>query len=319
LPVGRGNPWATLKEVATGRLTANVAEVALNRFTVLVPVELQATILGALPLGAGCVDGAGITTFPARVPRRVGGVLVFDRDDTSRKIIRQTRSVAWLDWFGPQNAWAVGVAPVTTQVLTSCAGTQAPLSDGGTWGSKIDSDELATLDADAGVCQSSASNVAGSGWYNVRAFGPDLEAWATFPDPDPGAARVARIWLAVVPGTEGTASPDGYRCQIALNTTDDTVLIHRIDNGNPTTIGSSATQDLGVNDASMCRRVGAVFTANHRIGGTWANYVTSAPDATYTGRGYVGIGINDDAGSSMDDVIGGSLGGTSLGNLLLGR
>lgn len=185
--------------------------------------------------------------------------------------------------------------PDPTPILDSFdRANENPLSDGGKWsndvlgsgesGLKIVSNQLA--------CSYASTRTA---WRNDQRYGPDTEVTVTV-DTKPGVGNVVRLYARLQ--TPGSASFDGYELRFLHNSGTDQVLIERVDASVFTTL-RTVDQELTAGDELKLRVIGSSIQAWRYDGLSWSE-VGEVSDSTYTGRGYVGVGLRGTSGR-LDD------------------
>ena len=169
-----------------------------------------------------------------------------------------------------------------------------PLSDSGRWSNGVSGSVETGLRvaSNALECTKTATCTA---WRNNTQFGADTEVWARVTTL-PGANNQFRLYARLQ--QPGTTTYDGYMLRTNQLPGTDQVLIDRVDNGafvNRLTI----SQELAVGDVLLLRVRGSTLEAWHRRGTTWSS-LGSVADSTYSGAGYVGVGIRGKTGR-LDD------------------
>jgi hypothetical protein len=169
-----------------------------------------------------------------------------------------------------------------------------PLSDAGRWLNGV----VGAVEAGLRV----VSNTLGctktttcTAWRNNTQYGPDTEVWARITTL-PGTNNQFRLYARLQ--QPGTATYDGYMLRTNQLSGTDQVWIDRVDNGaivNRLTI----SQELAVGDVLLLRVRGSTLEAWRRSGTTWS-LLGSVADSTYSGAGYVGVGIRAKTGR-LDD------------------
>jgi fibronectin type 3 domain-containing protein len=171
-----------------------------------------------------------------------------------------------------------------------------PLSDAGRWSGAVGAN------GSAEGCLKIVSNELASnktttctGWRTNAQYGPDVEVWAR---------------IAVLPGTNnhirlkarlrelGTSGYDGYMLRTNQLAGADEIYLERIDNGAFVRL-LTVNHDLAAGDLLLLRLSGSTMEAWLRNGGGWARLGTVS-DSTYTGPGYVGVGLRGTTGR-LDD------------------
>lgn len=146
----------------------------------------------------------------------------------------------------------------------------------GDGGLKIVSNEI--------VGDTSANN---SSYWNAT-FAADQEAYVTVNNK---GTTGTRFYVFARLTSVGTASPDGYciRADISSGASDDTLRLYRMDNGSLTQIGSTATQELAVNDRIGIHCSGSTITGWHSTAsGGWVQVITTT-DSAYAATSRIGL------------------------------
>lgn len=162
---------------------------------------------------------------------------------------------------------------------------------GGNWSSPVavSSDGVRVVSNQLGP-----TGLGGSGYWNVQTFGPDQEVRAKWPSVGLAQHQYLRI---VQPGV-GTV--DGYKIFWLGSIT---AQIKRLDDGVETQLGADITISAADNDLVGARVIGTTISI----------YVNGVPpasstrtDSTYTGAGYIGLGLASGSGR-WDDFRAGTL------------
>lgn len=90
--------------------------------------------------------------------------------------------------------------------------------------------------------------------------------------------------------TTSSSTMDGYAARLDPKSGTDQVSIYRITNGTPTLISNVATYEMGGDEDWRFRLSGNDLSVDRWDGDEWIT-VVSVADGTYSGGGYVGLGI----------------------------
>lgn len=291
--------------------TLSELEVAGNRALLHLDLgRLDATTRNAVLTTARCeiVTNEAAVKRPARAPRLVGGVVTFDDNDAQRPVINPTQFglprprrasidvpsfFTWL--FSPRAAFAQIVNGVLDDFNRAA---EDPLSGGGNWGSRIDSDSDADeMRLTTNVVTRGTSGVSTSYW-----------AAATFTDPEvffsPTGGTTQRSNLHIVYAGPNTTTPDGYRAFVIKSAGDDSWQLHRIDDGVATELGTAQTSEHTDGTPARMQHVSGVIVVQNCP--TTCTTIRTESDATYSGAAWIGLGVNSD-NITIDDFGGGTL------------
>lgn len=142
-----------------------------------------------------------------------------------------------------------------------------------------------------------------TGYWNPSTFGPDSEVRIKIPTKGSGVAST-RLYLRLNnPTNAGTVTS-----YLAIATPSGSIYFYRIDGG-PTYVqlGGTISQTVTDGDSFGASIVGSTFTIYYKVGaGAWAALDTRT-DATYSGAGYLGVGIDQSVSGDvkLDDFGGG--------------
>ena len=176
---------------------------------------------------------------------------------------------------------------------------EQPLSDGGAWSTlngyqlKVAANQLACSQPGA-TCQSRRSDVQ---------YGPDQEAWIRIETKQEYASQDA-AWVRLHVRLQ-TPAFSGYALRYNNWNGIDQVLLERTTNG-ASTVLATYSQEVLIGDMLRIRAIGSTIEAWHRpnSSGTWTK-LGDVTDSTYSGSGYLGVGIRRTTGR-LDDFGGGS-------------
>lgn len=124
------------------------------------------------------------------------------------------------------------------------------------------------------------------GYWNAAEFGPDVAADAQIAL----QSDTTRAWLFARLTTPGPTTSDGYALRMDWKAAGDEFVLFRIDNGALTVLGSQI-QDTANGEWIRLTCVGSVIKAYRSTDGSAWSEVVSQTDATYSGDGFVGMGI----------------------------
>lgn len=174
--------------------------------------------------------------------------------------------------------------------------TENPLSNGGKWGSHVQSGE-ANLQCD-GVSAFSTSGYGSEVWLTTTT--PPLDTAITRRD---ATADIYYVWNLQV-GTENGATMDCYMLHSQGGTTD--VQINRVDNGVTTQL-TAISGTTNANGDQWGVRYGSDGLITPHLNGVAFG---SASDATYLTAGYTGVILNSTGSGGFDNfVLGGGITG----------
>jgi hypothetical protein len=168
-----------------------------------------------------------------------------------------------------------------------------PLSFGGRWGNGILGSSERSLRVTSNQCLST-QNTTATGWWKTQ-LGADQEAYATIATL-PGNNNAVRLYVRLQ--TPGSAAVDGYMLLYSQLSGTDQITIHRITNGTLTQV-STANREIAAGNRLLLRAKGTALEAWVRSGSAWSR-VSRVTDSTYTGAGFVGLGIRGKTGR-VDD------------------
>jgi hypothetical protein len=169
-----------------------------------------------------------------------------------------------------------------------------PLSDAGRWSNGI----IGSVETGLRVASNRLActkTTTCTAWRNNSQYGADTEVWARITTL-PGANNQVRLYARLQ--QPGSSAHDGYMLRTNQLSGTDQVLLERIDNGaivNRLTM----SQELAVGDVLLLRVTGSTLEAWLRSGIVWSR-LGSVVDSTYSGAGYVGVGIRGKTGR-LDD------------------
>ena len=132
-------------------------------------------------------------------------------------------------------------------------------------------------------------------WWKTPQFGADSETWATMATL-PGNGNVFRLYVRLQ--TPGSSAVDGYMLMYTQASGTDSVAIYRLTNGTATSLGSVG-REIGPGARLLLRAKDTALEAWVQEGSTWTR-VVRVVDSTYSGAGYVGVGIRGKTGR-LDD------------------
>ena len=167
-----------------------------------------------------------------------------------------------------------------------------PLTFGGRWGNGILGAPERSLKVLSNQCASDRNTTATAWWTTPLAA--NQEAYATMATL-PGNGNSVRLYVRLQ--TPGSSAVDGYMLLYTQQSGTDQVVIYRITNGALTAL-STVNREIGAGSRLLLRAKGTALEVWVREA-TWSRIAT-ATDSTYTGGGFVGIGIRDKTGR-LDD------------------
>lgn len=166
--------------------------------------------------------------------------------------------------------------------------------------------------------------VALTAWWNPAQFGPDCEAYVTYPsgaagfdDGDQGWETSVLLHFRIQ--SPGSAAGDGYAFG-SYDTPNGGAVgaqFYRIDNGVLTTLGAAyLAATVAAGEKRGISIVGDTMSWYDNTSGTWVSGGTSRTDSTYAAAGYIGIGAQrtniSAAVPTMDDFGGGTIAGAPV-------
>lgn len=159
-----------------------------------------------------------------------------------------------------------------------------------------------TLEIFGNGASGGTSGIDSDAYWNVQTFGPDSECYATITNLGSTNGGIVHVRLANI----GASTTDGYRLE--WQDAGNVLSIDRLDNGTPTTLGSTISQTISIGDKVGISAIGDQICAWYKVGaGAWTQ-LSCRTDSTYTAAGYIGLSIsNNSAVSSMDDFGGGTI------------
>jgi Fibronectin type III domain len=168
-----------------------------------------------------------------------------------------------------------------------------PLSFAGRWGNGVLGSAERSLKVLSNQCASDRSTTA-TAWWKTQ-LPADQEVYATM-STLPGNTDSFRLYTRLqAPGGSGV---DGYMLLYTRLSGTDQVVIDRVTNGGFTQL-VTVNRELVAGTQLLLRAKGTTLEAWVREGSAWSR-IARATDSTYTGAGYVGIGIRDRIGR-LDD------------------
>ena len=326
--LGTENPWQPLYE--EWREGGPKHEGSLLRLTIdLAPLDpaLRAAIFAPLPDGAGCEEiPPQRAARPARTARFENGVLTYDHEDPTRKVLypeafglpQESRwdgrwyhplAQVW-EWLAPRLAWALPAFP-TAPGEEDCNVSETPLSRGGLW--------AALAPAYNNPLNANGTHCVTTGTANaVR-----VANVTTGPNVDMGvllgtATGGGLVFLFAHVRDGGTATYDGYNC-LAAQGSGELFFYNDVD-GSGTQIGSSLPQVIGNNQGYGCRIQNHVAQFWFFNGTTWSAIGTRGPPGVTLPGGAVAFGLGGNAALSVQQMTWGTLRAPgATGRYLLGR
>ncbi len=173
-----------------------------------------------------------------------------------------------------------------------------PLSDTGRWGNSVYAGNENGLKVVSN--QLAATSLTDTAWRSDQQYGADQEAWVAIAV-KPGGDNAVRVYARLqAPGSSGY---DGYMLRYQQNAGIDQAFIERIDNGAVTML-TTLNREFSINDKLRIRAIGSSIQA-WRYGGRGWQVLGTATDTTYTGGGYIGVGLRNASGR-LDDFGGGN-------------
>jgi Fibronectin type III domain len=169
-----------------------------------------------------------------------------------------------------------------------------PLSDSGNWAPTGIAGSAETglyIPSSWLACSKSTTCTA----YRNTQYGPDVEVWARL-SVLPGDNNQLRLLARVQ--QPGTAGYDGYMLRPNQLPGTDQVLFERVDDGNFVPL-LTVNQDLVAGDLFLLRVKGSIMEAWRQRGTTWTR-LGVVTDSTYSGAGYVGVGMRGTTGRADD-------------------
>jgi fibronectin type 3 domain-containing protein len=139
-------------------------------------------------------------------------------------------------------------------------------------------------------------------WRSSPQYGPDVEVW-TRVAALPGTNNHIRLYGRLQ--TPGSAAYDAYLLRTNQLAGTDEVYLERIDNGAHTRL-ATISRELAVGDTLLLRVEGTSVEGWLDNGSSWTRLAT-ASDATYSGAGFVGVGLRGTTGR-LDDFGGRTIG-----------
>lgn len=182
----------------------------------------------------------------------------------------------------------------TTSVLDTFSDTEGPPMTG--WATPTG---YAGLKSNGSTCLADAANAVG--FWNSVLSGADCEAFCTVTTATSSSNTVG-VWARCANIGSG-ATVDGYFLSMGEGATD-LWSIYRVDNGVPTLLGSTFSQEVSDGDSIGIAVIGTTIEAWYKAsGGSWT-MLDSRTDSTYSAAGYIGASISDTTGR-IDDFGGG--------------
>lgn len=174
----------------------------------------------------------------------------------------------------------------TTGILDTFSDTEGPPMTG--WATPTG---LAGLKSASGTCLANAANAVG--FWNSALSGADCEAFVTVTTAT-SASNTVGVWARCA-NVGSAATTDGYLVSMGEGATD-LWSIYRVDNGVPTLLGSTFSQEVSNGDSIGIQVIGSTIGAWYKASaGSWTELATRT-DSTYTAAGYVGLSISDTTG-----------------------
>jgi titin len=171
---------------------------------------------------------------------------------------------------------------------------ERPLSDGGRWGDGINGAGERSLKVASNQLASDRTTTA-TAWRKDRTYGPDVETWVTVRTM-PGNGNWLRLYVRLQ--QPGSSAHDGYMLVVTQASGVDQWSLERVTNYTWTNIAAGSA-DVAVGNRVLLRAVGTTVEAWIHTGAGWSR-ILRASDATYTGAGYVGVGLRAKTGR-LDD------------------
>jgi Fibronectin type III domain len=167
-----------------------------------------------------------------------------------------------------------------------------PLSPG-LWGDGIAGNSERSLQVVSNQCASDRNSWA-TAWWRTQ-LGANSEAYATV-STLPGNGNGIRLYTRLQ--SPGSSGADGYVLVYNQLSGTDQVLLYRMTNGALTQL-ASANWEVAAGNRLLLRASGTALESWIRVGATWTR-LSRVTDSTYTGAGYVGVGIRGKTGR-LDD------------------
>ncbi len=169
-----------------------------------------------------------------------------------------------------------------------------PLSDAGRWGNGVNGSVETGLNVLSNQLACSKTTTC-TAWRSNTQYGPDTEVWAHVTT-QPGINNQLRLYSRLQ--QPGTATYDSYMLRTNQLAGTDQVWLERVDNGaivNRLTVN----QELADGDLILLRTKGSTLEAWRHNGSSWSR-LGVVTDSTYSGAGYVGVGLRGTTGR-VDD------------------
>jgi len=267
----------------------------------IVFTDVSATLRSAiLDPGIGCVEltRADLDTDIAR-PRQnrtifrqrridnadvapIRSTVIRDLQDRTNGIRQSSLWQDLLHWL-VRPALALGTFPDSVVTISTFTGDEDPLSEGGIWTSFHHDGNTKVLRKVSGEAAITLSGTGsnGSSYYNVVQCQADCDVWYNYTASGSSASAFLRM-------SDFGNNGDGYRVRPFEDS--DVFRLYRLDNGTSFQLG-----------ADCAVTIAPPHTAGGRIEGTSLSgylddsLICTRTDATYSGAGYVGLGIQASA------------------------
>ncbi|MGH3135040.1 MAG: hypothetical protein ACRDPV_00925, partial [Gaiellaceae bacterium] len=165
-----------------------------------------------------------------------------------------------------------------------------PLSFGGRWGNGILGSSERSLKVVSNQLASDRSSTA-TAWWQPAQLGPATESYATITT-RPGNGNAVRLYVRLQ--SPGSSAVDGYMLLYTQRSGVDEIALYRITNG-ALTLLQTVNYEVAVGSRLLLRASGATLESWVQLGSTW-NRAGRVTDSTYSGAGYVGVGIRGKTG-----------------------
>jgi hypothetical protein len=195
---------------------------------------------------------------------------------------------------------AAGAFPAAGILDTFNRADETPLSGGGAW-TRFDTGTFKnTLSVVSNTLRQ--TDYRGGAYYWNGATYADVEVYATWVTKNANTKNT-EIYVRLDP-----AAVNGYKLRLTPDTGTDVVTIRRMTGGSSTAV-ATINQEVASGDSLGFSAVGDILTAWYKpAAGAWSaigTYDISGDATKYQGAGYVGLSINQDAGTILDDFGGG--------------